>query len=74
MNGWSTELPRIPGHFWLAIPPFERALGTAPAPLESISENTNGSFGGARPKPKPPLLPKPMGDAVGLDRLEAFEI
>jgi hypothetical protein len=25
MNGWTTELPRIPGHYWIAIPPFERS-------------------------------------------------
>ena len=25
MNGWSPDLPRIPGHYWVGVPGFERA-------------------------------------------------
>ena len=25
MDGWTTDLPRIPGHYWIAIPPFEKS-------------------------------------------------
>ena len=25
MNAWTSDLPRIPGHYWVSVPGFERA-------------------------------------------------